>query len=293
MPVRPIPLLALRLLVVLAAVAGGARAAQASDDSSLAWNVEWPQFRPIEFMVTGIAGPTAIAMYYLVKPQQNPNWIGGVLFDDDVRDALRLRSPEGLKTVRFLADAVDVTLVALAVGVDSIAVPLIRGNLDLAMQLSLMDAESFALSSILTIGLYDSVGRARPSYVDCQGGSSDVQCRTSPTASFPSGHVNEAFTAAGLSCAHHTHLPIYGTRLADALACARDLTLATTDAVLRIMGDRHYLTDVLAGGGIGFAFGYGLPVVLHYASGGRASTAGFAIEPMAGGRLGVVATGNF
>jgi len=105
--------------------------------------------------------------------------------------------------------------------------------------------------------------------------------------------VNEAFTAAGLSCAHHTHLPIYGTRLADALACARDLTLAAADAILRIMGDRHYLTDVLAGGSIGFAFGYGLPVVLHYAWGGRASPPGFAIEPMAVGRLGVVATGSF
>lgn len=183
-PIGPIRLLALHVIVILAWVAGGRGVAQASDDTSLAWNLEWPQFRPVEFVVTGIAGPAAIAMYYLVKPPQNPSWIGGVLFDDDVRNALRLHSPGGLKTVRVLADAVDVTLVALAVGVDSLAVPLIRGNLDLAMQLSLMDAESFALSSILTIGLYDSVGRARPSYVDCQHGSYDVQFVVAMTRTF-------------------------------------------------------------------------------------------------------------
>ncbi len=290
---RRIRVLVFHLALVLAGIGSAPRVAEAADDSALAWNPDWPQFRPIEFVVTGITGPTAIAMYYLLRPQQTPHWIGGILFDDAVRNALRLRTPGGLKTVRFLADAVDVTLVVLAVGVDSMVVPLIRGNLDVAVQLSLMDAESFALSSILTIGLYDSIGRARPSYVDCQHGSTDAQCLTSPTASFPSGHVNEAFTAAGLSCAHHTHLPIYGSRLADALACARDLTLATTDGILRIMGDRHYLTDVLTGGAIGFTFGYGLPTLLHYAAGGRALLSAVSVAPMAGDRVGLVATGSF
>ena len=269
------------------------RVAEADEDRALVWNQDWPQFRPVEFVVTGIAGPVAIGMYYLVRPQQSPHWIGGILFDDDVRNALRLRSPEGLKTVRFLADAVDVTSVVLVVGVDSMVVPLIRRSVDVGVQLSLMNFESFALSSILTFSLYDSIGRARPSYVDCQHGSSDIQCQTSPTASFPSGHVNEAFTTAGLSCAHHAHLPLYGSRLADALACARDVTLATADAVLRIMGDRHYLTDVLAGGAIGFAFGYGLPTFLHYTSRGRPPLAGLSVVPMAGSRLGLVATGDF
>jgi membrane-associated phospholipid phosphatase len=260
--------------------------------SSWQWNETWPRFRPVEYVVTGVLGPTAIAMYYLVPPQQNPHWIGGILFDDDVRNALRMRTTAGLKTVRWLSDAADSALVVLAVGLDSMLVPLLRGNLDVAVQLSLMDFESFALSSVVTFSLYDSIGRARPSYVDCQHGSSDPECEVSPTASFPSGHVNQAFTAAGVSCAHHLHLPLYGSRLADRLACARDLTLATADATLRIMGDRHYLTDVLAGGGIGFAFGYGLPVLLHYASEGR-SALGLSVVPMVGSRLGLGVIGDF
>ncbi|HZU83932.1 MAG TPA: phosphatase PAP2 family protein [Polyangiaceae bacterium] len=273
-----------------------ARAAEPVDgDHSLRWNPDWPRFRPVEFAVTAVTGPLAIAMYYMLRPQQDPHWVGGILFDDSVRAALRLRSADELRVVRTFADGVGVASVVLVVGVDSMLVPLLRGGADVGVQLSLMDFESFALSSIVTFSLYDSVGRARPSYVDCQrGGSVDPQCNTSPTASFPSGHVNEVFTAARLSCAHHTRVPLYGTRVADGLACARDLTLAAADGVLRIMGDRHYLTDVLAGGAIGFAFGYGVPTLFHYSfhySG--PSLAELSLAPVGGGALGMRAVGRF
>ena len=179
---------------------------------------------------------------------------------------------------------VDVALVVGTVGIDSIAVPFLRGNTDVGVQLGLMDAESFAVSSVVVISLYDTVGRARPSYEDCQRNPNfDADCRVSPTASFPSGHVNEAFTVAGLSCAQHTHLSLYGSRLLDVLACARDVALATTDGVLRIMGDRHYATDVLAGGALGFAWGYGLPMLLHYGRRDGSPSPTWSLAPLAGG----------
>jgi membrane-associated phospholipid phosphatase len=202
-------------------------------------------------------------MYYLLPPQREPRFIGGVLFDEAVRNALRVRSPSALQTVWALSDAVDVALVVLVFGIDSLAVPMTRGSPDVALQLGLMDAEAYAFSSVLAIGLYDSVGRARPSYQDCQRAPSFVGCNISPTASFPSGHTNEPFTAAGVSCANHGFDPIYGSRLWDELACARDVVLATSDGLLRIIGDRHYATDVLAGAPIGFGFGYGMPTLLH------------------------------
>jgi membrane-associated phospholipid phosphatase len=264
-----------------------------SQSQPLRWDEERPRFRPVEYALTGVVGASAIAMYFLLPPQREPRFIGGVLFDDSVRNALRVRSAAALKTVWALSDAVDVSLVALAFGLDSLAVPLLRGSPDVAFQLGLMDAEAYAFSSVLTIGLYDSVGRARPSYEDCRRDPSFVGCNVSPTASFPSGHTNEAFTAAGVSCANHAFVSIYGSALLDHLACARDLTLATAEGLLRIIGDRHYATDVLAGAAIGFSFGYGFPTILHYTSSRTRSSASWTVSPMIGRAPGVAVSGIF
>ena len=169
-----------------------------------------------------------------------------------------------MSAVWSMADTTGVTLVALSVGLDSIIIPLVRGSLDVTWQLVLMDAEAYSLSSIVAISMYDSIGRARPNYEDCLAGRVTVGCNGSSTASFPSGHINEAFTAAGLSCAHHLFQHVYGNALADAFACIRDLSLGTTEAILRMMGDRHYFSDVVAGSAIGFSFGFALPTLLHY-----------------------------
>lgn len=262
-------------------------------DRKLRWPEERPKFRVVEYVATGVVGGAAIAMYYLLPPQPQPHWVGPILFDDAVRKALRVRSPAALQTVWAFSDAVDVALVVLVFGVDSLAVPILRGSPDVALQLALMDAEAYAFSSVVTIALYDSVGRARPSYVDCQHDPSFVGCQTSPTASFPSGHTNEAFTAAGLSCANHQFMPLYGGKLWDALACARDVLLATTDGVLRVVGDRHYATDVLTGGAIGFAFGYGMPTLLHFTAPKKSWLGKWTLSPMPGRQPGLVVAASF
>jgi len=277
-------------------IVGTARSARAEDadpdGSALRWNPDWPRFQPLEFAVTGVLGPAAIAMYLYLPPQTEPRWVGGVGFDDAVRNALRLRSTSALKAVQGASDVVGTSLVVLVVGVDSFLVPLLRGSTDVAIQLPLMDFEAFALGSVVTFSLYDGVGRARPLYRDCQSNPSfNPQCDVSPTASFPSGHTAEAYIAAGLSCAHHLNVPLYGGGLLDTLECARDLTLATADGVLRIMGDRHYATDMLSGGAIGFGFGFGIPTLLHYARTSR-KTASWSVGPMAGARFGLVVTGG-
>ena len=127
-----------------------------------------------------------------------------------------------------------------------------------------MDAQAFALSGLVTASLYDVSGRARPSYADCKAGTSvDPLCNAGAYASFPSGHMAAAMTGAGLLCAHHGALPLYGGPW-DTAACVEGLTVATTVGILRMMADRHYASDVLTGGAIGFFSGYGLPMLLHY-----------------------------
>lgn len=287
----------IRSIVLASALALTAVHTAAADSSPaperLQWNEDWPRFRPSEYVATGVVGAAAITMYFAVRAQAQPHWVGGILFDDAIRNALRVHSASALQTVWALSDGLDVTLAVLSVGVDSLAVPAFRGAPDVSFQLGLMDAESFAFSSVVGIGIYDSVGRARPSYEDCQHNPTFVGCDVSPTASFVSGHTVEAFTAAGVSCANHGHLPIYGSRLWDALACGRDVFLATSEGILRIVGDRHYATDVLAGAAIGFGFGYGLPTFLHYAVSGTRRDISWTIAPSAGPNPGVSVAGAF
>ena len=283
-----------RTLVVVAYSMHGASVSAAEPPAEpLHWDEDKPKFRPIEYVATAVVGSAAIAMYFLLPPQPQPHWVGGILFDNAVRDALRVHSPSALRTVWALSDGVDVGLAALVVGVDSLALPMVRGSPEVAQQLGLMDAEAYAFSSVVGISLYDSVGRARPSYEDCQRDPSFVGCNISPTASFPSGHTVEAFTAAGLSCANHSFVPIYDSRLWDTLACGRDIALATSEGLLRIIGDRHYATDVLAASVIGFGFGYATPTLLHYIVPRRSVGVRWTLAPMLGSGPGLSVAGMF
>jgi membrane-associated phospholipid phosphatase len=254
----------------------------------------FPLFRPVEYVTTAVVGIAAIGAYFIATPQTNVHWSGGILFDDAVRSALALHSQSARTAARTASNVTAVGAEAIAIGVDSVLVPIARGRLTMAEQLVLMDAESYAFSSLLTTTAYDLTGRARPSYADCQKNPSyDILCNSAPTASFWSGHTAEAFTGAGLSCAHHAYAHVYGDPLADALGCAGMITIGAATGTLRLLGDRHYATDVLTGALVGFGFGYGMPTVLHYAWPGRRSSAMSAsLSPMSGG-LGLRVAGVF
>jgi membrane-associated phospholipid phosphatase len=237
--------------------------------SDFGWDPRWPKFRPSEYVLTGVTGSAALVLYFGVRDARAPRRTGGMLFDDYFRDGLRLRAPGSRDLARTISDWTALSAVGWAIAVDSLVVPIARGSTELSGQMLLMDAEAFSVSTLITTLIFKTVARARPSYADCERDPNyDPLCKLHPTGSFPSGHTNTAFTAAGLSCAHHLHVSLYGNQLADALACAGTLTLAAATGTLRIAGDRHYTTDVLVGALFGFGVGYGLPVLLHY---GRAS----------------------
>jgi membrane-associated phospholipid phosphatase len=162
-----------------------------------------------------------------------------------------------------------------------------------AGQLSALDAEALSFSSLFSTLIFKATARARPSYAECQRDPSfDPLCGTRSNESFPSGHANLAFTAAGLSCAHHLHLALYGERAADVLACAGTLTLAAATGTLRVLGDRHHATDVWFGALLGFAVGYGMPTLLHYGRVKSDSGSTAAAQPLTVG-LGPTLSGTF
>lgn len=145
--------------------------------------------------------------------------------------------------------------------------PLVAASAVLGSAFGHAERARYALDDVLTIaeaGVYGqlvvqvlkfSVGRQRPYAFDHSG---VYASSTEDNVSFVSGHSALAFslaTAAG-SVAQRRHL-----WFAPAV-WAVGLGLATTTAYLRIAADKHYLTDVIAGGAVGAAAGLGLPRLL-------------------------------
>ena len=270
-----------QVLALLIALCGSAWSPHVrADEPGFGWDPRWPKFRPSEYVLSGVAGSAALVLYFGVRDARSPRRTGGFLFDDFFRDQLRLRPHRQRDAARTVSDWTALSAISWAIAVDSLTVPLARGDTDLSGQMLLMDAEAFAVSTLITTSMFKIVARARPSYVECQKDPDyDPLCKSNVMGSFPSGHTNTSFTAAGLSCAHHLHVSLYGDRLADVLACAGTLTLAATTGTLRVLGDRHYVTDVLVGAMIGFTVGYGMPTLLHYGA-ARSTASSTAMQPL-------------
>jgi membrane-associated phospholipid phosphatase len=107
--------------------------------------------------------------------------------------------------------------------------------------------------------------RARPFVHDALADDSDAALGTGAYTSFYSGHTNLAFA---LVVSGGTVATLRGYRRAD-LIWKVGLPVAALTGYLRIAGDRHYLTDVLAGAAVGSAVGFAVPYLLHRAPASR------------------------
>jgi hypothetical protein len=248
-----------------------ARRSFAESASTLEWNSEWPRFRPAEVALTvGLTANVAAAAFLYGKPQRN--WEGGILFDDAVRDGLRLHDRDARRSVARISDYIYYGLLAYPL-VDTAIVGIGgRASSDVSLQMTLINLESFTFTGAIAMSA-EKIGRRRPMAAECDrnpGYDSDCGNEGNLNSSFLSGHTTIAFAGAGLICVHHQHLPLYGGGLPDALACATALTAASTAGVFRVMSDKHYASDVLLGAGVGLFGGYVLPSLLHYGFGTRA-----------------------
>ena len=71
------------------------------------------------------------------------------------------------------------------------------------------------------------------------------------------------FAAVALECFHHGFLDTSHTGWGAAV-CPVTIVVATGTAILRVAADRHWVTDVFVGAGLGGALGYAIPA-LHIA----------------------------
>jgi PAP2 superfamily len=208
----------------------------------------------------------------------------GVLFDGAVRDALRGRSAETRSRFRTVGNYTyhlspllplcDVLLVS-AIG---------HGDGKLAKNLGLIMLEAYSYTGLSAFVSTEISARARP-----DSSCNSPNC-TADTQSFFSGHAAISATGAGLVCANHSRIALYGSAWADAAVCALSAANALATATTRVVADRHYASDVIVGMGVGFGIGYAVPVLVHYSHSGKQVAIG--PDPTCGGNC-IGVTGTF
>ena len=237
-----------------------APALQAAEGRGSAWDESWPRFRTSEVVVTGLAGAGAARNFYLVPPPRSPAWRGGILFDKGARNTLLSRSEAGRGRAKDLSNLLAYPLIGYSMLDGPITAGWVGGDKDAAIQLSLINAEVFAVTEVLSLAVSNAFPRSRPEGAACDPGSQyDPHC----VKSFWSGHTANGFAAAALVCAEHGALGLYGGK-ADAAACGTSLAAASAVGVLRIVSNDHHASDVLVGAAVGAATGYLMPNLLHF-----------------------------
>jgi hypothetical protein len=256
------------LMVVLGAILwpslARAQPSRREDTGEVAWRDEWPRFRGWEYAVTGgaLAGIGALVLFAgrsdAASSYRNP-------FDDGLRDAFRARTRSGRDRARFVGDVGFRFLNAYPYFDSLVVAGLVHGSGDVALQTSLLNTESLAIAGVVSIGFERLIGRARPSVAECaKNPGYERFCGAGDRySSLLSGHTAIAFAGAGLSCAHHTNLRLYGGP-GDAVACVTALGVAISSGVARVVNDRHWTSDIALAATLGVVSGYALPVVLHY-----------------------------
>lgn len=258
--------------VVLAAVASSARAdtpeaplpPQNQRQPTVKWHPAWAKFRPVQYVTTTalIAADVAIVM---LNPDPNPRWDGALPFDGAAHTVLRAGSGKSRERAQYWSDRIHEANFVIGISEAPIAAAA-HGQWEMAFQLSLINAQSYALAGLIQLGTARLVGRVRPFVEKCrESGSEEFPCQAGGTTlSFISGHAMTSFVSAGLMCAHHGRLPLYGGGWGDTAACVGMILSATATGTLRVVADKHYFSDVFIGSLLGFGIGYGLPKLLHY-----------------------------
>lgn len=186
-------------------------------------------------------------------------WSGTNDFDTGIREGLRLGSPSAREDADLLSDlGLGITTAVLPFA--SIARKFATGHDCVETWDMFTDAiESFGLAVFLSEAVKLASGRERPFFERCDefpprdaGCSSDDRNR-----SFFSGHASLAAAGAGLTCSYAIKRDAWGSsRTAHVTPCAVGIVAALATGTLRVVADRHWTSDVLAGFAIGAVVGY-------------------------------------
>jgi hypothetical protein len=233
--------------------------------TKLVWDPAFNRMDAPEMVLTSVF--IGVALASAIAPPLSTRWMGGTLFDDGVRNALRLPTYQQQLDARDVSDVGLALITSFPILVDSLVVAYwYRGSEDVALQMSLIDAEAMSIAAAVQGSATFFGGRERPYGAECGGTipAPNSDCTsTSRYRSFFSGHSTLSFTSASLICAHHETLNLFESAV-DPVTCVSSFVAAGAIAMLRVAGDMHYMSDVLTGAIVGTAIGLGVPLLHHY-----------------------------
>ena len=195
-----------------------------------------------------------------MEPQKGLVRWGQNRFDGAARSFLSARSKRGQQVARTISDITLLLSVASPLLFDSVLDRLLGAQDDHASkQIFLISLQTQAI--VYALQSWSNVlARPRPYTTRCKRNEGISGCdKNRDRRSFFSGHTSHSFAAATNSCVFHATMPqLYG---GDIVPCVTNLALATATGILRVVGDLHYLSDVITGAAVGILLGALVPLL--------------------------------
>jgi membrane-associated phospholipid phosphatase len=227
------------------------------------WDKAWTHANAWDYTLAGVFATTVTVELAVFQPMRPPQrWTDPILFDVDVRRALRVSDSGTRSTLEYVAWGIWFAQVGYPLLVD---VPYAWAHYGsrVAADLFWQTAVTLTVAGAIDGVLRDVSGRLRPDVYDCWVmGRSDCLAGVDSTRSFPGGHLINSAAAAGLVCTQHLTMRLYGGPW-DAVTCASMITASLTLATMRIMSDNHWATDQIVGGALGGFIGWFVPWIMH------------------------------
>jgi membrane-associated phospholipid phosphatase len=259
------------------------------------WDRAWTHSNAWDYTLAGVSATTVaieLGVFQQIRPPAR--WTQPILFDTDVRSALRVSDASTRTTLEDVAWGLWFAQMAYPLAVD-VPYAWARYGFPVARDLFWQSAVTLSIAGAIDGVLRDVSGRIRPDVYDCWAtGRNDCLTGVDSTRSFPGGHLINSAAAAGLVCTQHLYMRLYGSPW-DAITCATTISASFTVAMFRLMSDNHWATDQIVGGALGGFIGWFVPWIMHlhgHAKDAAPRTALIAPIPMTfvrGGGAGVVA----
>ena len=249
---------------MLALLAASAHAQQVETEDAVspeqvARALEWQPWAAT-VPIVGLTLTLELAM----EPKQ-ARWSSAGVVDESFAPWIR-DTERGRERARTASDVLMVTMMAAPVADVALWQTSDRETGPDAYRLISGAALAFSIQSLFVVGTKNIARRARPYDAACRDDpSTRGDCNSSSRyRGFISGHTSAAFTGASLLCAFSRLRGRGGRQPAAGRAeCLVGLLAASITGALRIVGEQHYFSDVLAGAVSGFVSGFLVPVFVY------------------------------